>query len=70
MRDSDIVGFGVIVGMIILLMIVGVALMAGNIVNQLFAPAPSISGPLGAGTALAVFVLLGGKGLSLFLEML
>lgn len=67
MRDSE---FLVWIGIVLLVVAVIAALIAGNIINQLFAPAPSVAGPLGAGVGLFVFLFLLGKGgvivLSLF----
>lgn len=50
------------------LAILVVAATAGNIVNQIFAPIPSVGGPLGAAVALIVFVYLIGKSGVLILE--
>lgn len=58
MRDADLVGFVLMVSLLVLLVFVILAIIAGNIVNQLFAPVPSIAGPLGAAVALTVFIIL------------
>lgn len=64
MNDDDLIALV----LLILLIVVGVALTAGNIVTQLLAPFPSVGGPLGAGVALAVFVVIIGKGAKLVLS--
>lgn len=64
MRGDDLI----VIGILAVLLIIAVALIAGNIANQLFAPLPSLSGPLGAAVALIVFVFLLGKGTSLVAE--
>lgn len=58
MRDADLVGFVLMVSLLVMLVFVILALIAGNIVNQIFAPVPSVAGPLGAAAALTVFILL------------
>lgn len=55
MRDSDLAGFLLMAGLLVILVMVLLAFIAGNIVTQIFAPFPSIAGPLGAAVALAVF---------------
>lgn len=58
MRDADLAGLVLMGAILVLLVFVILAIIAGNIVNQLFAPVPSIAGPLGAAAALTVFVIL------------
>lgn len=58
MRESDQFGFLIMVALLIIIIFAILALIAGNIVNQLFAPAPSIAGPLGAAAALGLFLFL------------
>lgn len=61
MREEDKLGIILLIAIISISMIFALALIAGNVVNQLFAPVPDISGPLGAAASLIVFIILGGK---------
>lgn len=58
MRNADLAGFVLMASLLVVLVFVILAVIAGNIVNQLLAPVPSIAGPLGAAAALTVFVIL------------
>lgn len=58
MRDDDVAGLLFMIGLLIVLIFAILALIAGDIVNQLLAPAPSVAGPLGAAAALIVFIYL------------
>lgn len=56
MRDDDLIGLILMVALLVGLVVVLLALVAGSVVSQLLAPFPSVSGPFGAGVALTVFV--------------
>ena len=58
MREADVAGFLMMIGLLVVLVFVLLALIAGNIVEQLLAPFPSVAGPLGAAAALTVFIIL------------
>lgn len=68
MHDDKLATVLMTIGIPAIVVIIAVSLIAGNIVNQIFAPAPSLAGPLGAGVALVVFVFLLGKGASLVIR--
>ncbi|MFC7044321.1 hypothetical protein ACFQH6_01890 [Halobacteriaceae archaeon GCM10025711] len=70
MREDDLLTLAVVMVLLVLSAIVVIAMTAGNIVNQLLAPVPSVGGPLGAAAALFVFVLLAGKGMALVIGQL
>jgi len=55
MNDSDVLGFLIMATLVAVLGFGLLALIAGNIVNQLLAPVPGVSGPMGAAAALVVF---------------
>lgn len=65
MHNDDVFALGLLAVVVILV----VALLAGNITNQLLAPVPSIAGPLGAAVALIVFVSLVGKSVALVIHL-
>lgn len=56
MRNEDLIVFLVMISVLVLIVIALLAIVAGNIVNDLFYAVPSIGGPLGAAVALVVFV--------------
>ena len=58
MRDDERIGLLMMIGLLVVLVFVILALVAGNIMNQLLAPIPSVAGPLGAAVALMVFIFL------------
>lgn len=58
MSDDDHAGLALLVVLLVVSVFVILALIAGSIVNQLLAPFPSIAGPLGAATALSLFIYL------------
>lgn len=67
MQESDLLALLVGAAFLIILGIAAIAVTAGNIVNKLLAPIPSVAGPLGAAVALFVFVYLIGKGAKMVL---
>lgn len=67
MQDSDLHAVLAFAAILVVGGIAVIAVTAGNIVNQLLAPIPSVAGPLGAAVALIVFVYLFGKGAKMVL---
>lgn len=58
MNEDELAGLLLMIGVLVVLVFVILALTAGNIVNQLLGPVPSVAGPLGAAAALIVFIFL------------
>jgi len=58
MREDERLGLGIGISVLVVLVFAILAIVAGNIVNQLLAPIPGIAGPLGAAAALTLFIFL------------
>lgn len=58
MQEDDIIGLILMIGLLVVLLYAILAMVAGNIANQLLAPVPSVAGPIGAAVALGVFIIL------------
>lgn len=69
MREDEIVATTALIGLLAMLIIIAIALTAGNIVNELLAPLPYNTGPIGAAIALLIFVSLLGKAAELLIRL-